>query len=96
MEDEVFSLEDIDFGIKRLMNGKVKDIEGYQVELLKIGGYILIPHIHKVFNLAIKQGFRKPWTQSLIIPIFKSDDKNNPSNYMTIMISQVIWYYLGK
>ena len=29
---EVFSLEDIDFGVKRLENGKAKDIEGYQVE----------------------------------------------------------------
>ena len=27
---EVFSLEDNDFGIKRLANGKAKDIEGYQ------------------------------------------------------------------
>ena len=28
--EEVFSLEDIDFGVKRLANGKSKDIEGYQ------------------------------------------------------------------
>ena len=27
---EVFFLEDIDFGVKRLANGKAKDIEGYQ------------------------------------------------------------------
>ena len=26
---EVFSLEDIDFGVNRLANGKAKDIEGY-------------------------------------------------------------------
>ena len=34
--EEVFSLEDIDFGVKRLANGKAKDIEGYQEEILKI------------------------------------------------------------
>ena len=28
--EEIFSLEDIDFGVKRLGNGKAKDIEGYQ------------------------------------------------------------------
>ena len=28
--EEVFSLEDIDYGVKRLANGKSKDIEGYQ------------------------------------------------------------------
>ena len=53
--------------VKWLENGKAKDIEGYQDEILKIGGPILIPHIHKIFNLAVKQGFSKPWTQSLII-----------------------------
>ncbi|MCY6524880.1 hypothetical protein, partial [Actinobacillus pleuropneumoniae] len=43
---ESFSLEDIDFVVKRLANGKAKDIEGYQAEILKIGGLVLIPHIH--------------------------------------------------
>ena len=47
---EVFSLEYIKFGINRITNGKAKDIEGYQVEILKIGGPVLIPHIHKLFN----------------------------------------------
>ena len=68
---EAFSLEDIDFGVKHLANGKAKDIEGYQAEILKIGGPVLIPHINKLFNQAVKQGFPKPWTQSHIIPIFK-------------------------
>ena len=77
-------LEDIDFRVKHLANGKAKDIEGYQVEILKIGGPIL--HIHKLFNLAVKQWFPTPWTQILIIHIFKSGDKNDLSNYRTIMI----------
>jgi hypothetical protein len=53
-KEEVFSLDDIEFGVKRLANGKAKDIEGYQAEIFKIGGPILIPHIHKLFNLAVK------------------------------------------
>ena len=36
--EEIFSLEDIDFGVKHLANGKAKDIEGYQAEILKTGG----------------------------------------------------------
>ena len=51
---------------------------------------MLIPHIHKLFNLAVKQGFPKPWMQSLIVPIFKNGDKNIPSNYRTIMISPIL------
>jgi hypothetical protein len=49
-EDGVFSLDDIEFGFKRLANEKAKDIEGYQAEIFQIGGPILIPHIHKLFN----------------------------------------------
>ena len=52
--EEVISLEDIDFWVKRLANGKAKDIEGYQEEILKIAGPILIPQIHKIFNQAVK------------------------------------------
>jgi len=29
--ENVFSLEDIDIGVRRLVNGKTRDIEGYQV-----------------------------------------------------------------
>jgi len=68
---EVFSLEDIYFGINHLANGKAKDIEGYHMEIIKIGGRALIPHIHKIFNQVVKKCFPKPWTQSLIIPILK-------------------------
>jgi hypothetical protein len=49
-----------------------------------------MPHIHKLFNLAVKQGFSKTLTQSLIVPIFKNGDRNIPSNYRTIMISPIL------
>jgi hypothetical protein len=45
-KDEVLSIEDIKFGVKKQSKGKSKDIKGYQDEILKIGGPILIPHIH--------------------------------------------------
>ena len=89
-KEEVFSLDDIEFEVKRLTNGKAKDIEGYQAETFKIGGPILIPHIHKIFNLAVKKGFPKPWMQSLIVPIFKNGEKNIPSNDRTIMINPIL------
>ena len=44
------------------------------------------PHIQKLFNLMVKQGFPKPWTQSLIVHIVRSSDKSNPSKYRAIMI----------
>jgi hypothetical protein len=60
IEDEFFYLDDIDFRVKRLAKGKAKDIEGYQAEIFKIGGPILISHLHKLFNLVVKRGFPKP------------------------------------
>ena len=38
----------------------------------------------------MKQWFPTPWTQSLIIPIFNSGDKNDPSSYHTIMINPLL------
>ena len=76
--------------VKCLENGKDKHIEGCQEEILKIGGPLLILHIHKIFVQAIKQEFPTPWTQILIIPIFKSGNKNDPYNCWTIMISPLL------
>ena len=87
---EFFSLEDKYFWVKCLGNGKSKDIEGYQVEILKFGLLVLIMHIHKLFNLMVKQWFPTPWSQRLIISIFKSGNKNDPSNYGTITISSFL------
>ena len=58
--------------------------------MLKIGELTLIPHIHKLFNIAVKQDFPTPWIRSLIILIFKSSNKNNPSNYYIIMINPLL------
>ena len=89
-KDEYFSIEDIKFRVKWLEKGKTKDIEGYQDEILKNWGFILIPHIHNLFNLNVKKWFPKPWTQILTVPNFKSGDNKNPSNYRTIMISPIL------
>jgi len=60
--EQVFSLEGIEFGIKCLANGKTKGIEGYQAKILKIEAPVLIPYIHNLFNMVVKHGFPKLWT----------------------------------
>ena len=90
IKDDIFSLEGAESGINKLANRKANDIEGYQVEIFKVGISILIPHLHKLVNLVVKYGFPKIWTQSLIVPIFKNGDKSIPSNYRTIMISDIL------
>ena len=55
-----FALGDKYFGVKHIANGKARDIEQCQEQILKIGVSIIISHIHKLFNLAVKQGFPTP------------------------------------
>lgn len=62
-KDDIFSLEDVQFGINKLANEKAKDIEDYRAEIFKMGKYILIPHLHKFLNLVVKHGFPKIWMQ---------------------------------
>jgi hypothetical protein len=41
----------------------------------------------------VKQGFSKLCIERFIVPIFKGGDKNNVSNYMTIMICHFLILY---
>jgi hypothetical protein len=54
IEDEVFSLDDIEFEAKQLGNGKYRDIQGHQAEFFKIKWPVSIHDIHMLFNLAVK------------------------------------------
>ena len=89
-KEDIFPLEDVELGIKELTKGKASDIEWYQAEILKMGRYILIYHIHKLLNSVVKRGFTKPWMQHLIAHVFKSGDKIIPSNYRTFMINHIL------
>ena len=83
-------------GIKKLGVGKAKDLAELQAEYLKWGSKILAPHITKIFNNIIQQGFPTDWKTSLAIPLFKSDGVNNPSNYRTIMINPLFAKLFGS
>ena len=66
-------------GIKKLGTGKEKYLDELKAEYLKWGLKIISPHITKIFNNIIQQGFSTDWTISMEIPLFKSGDVNNPS-----------------
>ena len=76
--------------------GKAKDLVELQAEYLKWGSKTLVPHITRIFNNIIQQGFPTYWTTSLAIPLFKSGDANNPSNYRTIMINPLFAKLFGS
>jgi hypothetical protein len=93
---KLFTVQEIEVGIKNLGVGKAKDLVELQAEYLKWGSKTLAPHIMKIFNNIIQQGFPTDWTTSLAIPLFKSGDVNNPSNYRTIMINPLFAKLFGS
>ena len=71
-----------------MANGKAADATYVSSELLKW----TLPHtrhwIMTIIEQAIKQGFPNYWLMNK--PIFKAGDKNQVSNYCTIMVSSTI------
>jgi hypothetical protein len=96
IDTKLFMVKEVEMGIKRLGIGKAKDLDELQAEYLKWGSKILSPHITKIFNNIIQQGFPTDWTTSMAIPLFKSGDINNPSNYRTIMINPLFAKLFGS
>ena len=70
---KLFTVHEVEAGIKKLKIGKEKDLVELQVEYLKWGMNILAPHIMEIFNNVIQQGFPSNWTASLVIPLFKME-----------------------
>ena len=95
-DTKLFMVQEVEMGIKRLGAGKAKDLDELQAEYLKWGLKFLSPHITKIFNNILQQGFPTDWTTSMAIPLFKSGDVNNPSNYRTIMINPLFAKLFGS
>jgi hypothetical protein len=93
---KLFTVQEIEVGIKKLVVGKAKDLVELQAEYLKWGSNILAPHIMKIFNNIIQREFPIDWTTSLEVPLFKSGDVNKPSNYRTIMINPLFANLFGS
>ena len=77
-------IDDVNKGIKKMANGKAVDATYVSSELLKW----TMPHTrHWIMTIeqAIKQAFPNDWLMNWIKPIFKVGDKNQVSNYRTII-----------
>ena len=55
-DTELFTVQEVEMGIKKLGVGKEKDLADLQEEYLKWGSKILAPHIIENFNNIIQQG----------------------------------------
>ena len=59
--------------------------------MLKAGNQILIGPLNRLFNTVLSSGtYPDTWCTGTIIPIYKSGDKENPSNYRGITVSNCL------
>ena len=83
-EDEVIE------AIRNLKNNKAPGLDSISAEFLKSGQTAIVPFLTKLFNEMFNRGyFPISWCQSVIVPLFKKGDHNNPDNYRGISLLNV-------
>lgn len=76
--------------IRRLQHGRAADHMGLQGEHLIYAVDSLAPFLAHLFNRALAEGLPAEWTMHTIVPIHKTGDMLDPSNYRTVMVGHVL------
>ena len=93
--DDPITENEIRNAMKKLKNNKSAYSDRIKNEMIKSSIETLLKAYHKLFNLILECGcFPDLWCEGLITPIFKSGDKQEPSNYRGICVSSAIGKFL--
>jgi hypothetical protein len=85
-EPTVFEVER---AIENLKRYKSPDTDKIPTELIKAGRRKIRSEIHKLINSSwITEGLPDEWKESIILPIYRNDDKTGCSNYTGIPLCQ--------
>ncbi|UYV62385.1 hypothetical protein LAZ67_2000350 [Cordylochernes scorpioides] len=85
--DAEITLEEIYDVVKKLANGKAVGLNGIPNELLKNLPTPTLTKLKNLFNKIMStEKYPQLWTNSIVHPIYKSGDKNNPTNYRGIAL----------
>ncbi|KAK6181925.1 hypothetical protein SNE40_009702 [Patella caerulea] len=81
------TVTEIKDAIKKMKNGKASGEDMIPLEFYKVGIDKLMPVLLKLFNTVFFSGtFPESWTSSIILPLHKKGDRNNPGNYRGISL----------
>ena len=84
------SKEEVLLAFRKLKTRKAAGPDGIVSELLKHSNDLIVTFFLKLFNSLFDKGiFPENWTESIILPLFKKGNVNNPSNYRGISLSDV-------
>ena len=86
--DNTISAHEIEIAVKFLKNKKAHGLDSITNEMIKASLPVLNTSLVKLFNLILSSGFYpKSWCDGFIVPLFKSGDRMDPSNYRGITVS---------
>ena len=82
---------EIHSAVQKLKNNKSPFSDRIQNEMIKTSLNEMMPVYHKLFNIILYLGVMpKNWCGGLITPVFKSDNRSDPSNYRGICVSSCL------
>ena len=95
--DVPFIEPELERGIRDLKRDNYTGFDNLMNDYLITGKAYLIPILGKLFNNIINTGiYPELWIQSIIIPVFKKGDVNEPKNYRGIsLVSHVGKLFTG-
>ena len=74
---------------RKLKNKKPAGPDGIIGEMLENSGTYVTDFFVNFFNALFEKGiFLTKWTESIVLPLFKKGDVNNPNNYRGISLCQ--------
>ena len=83
--------------LKYLKQSGTRDLDGLDTNILRLAAPLITNTLTYVFNLCImKSTFPTAFKMAKVIPLYKSGDSANPSNYRPISIVSVISKPLEK
>ena len=93
----LMSVTDVYNALKHLKQSGTRDLDGLDTKILRLAAPIITTSLTYVFNLCItKSTFPNAFKIAKVIPLYKSGDSSNPSNYRPISIVSVLAKPLEK
>ena len=90
-EDILCTVEEVEQHLRTLDTSKANGPDGISAKMLKETATSIAPSVTKLFNLSLKSGcFPTLWKLSHVVPIPKSNDYTNPSNYRPISLLSIL------
>jgi len=83
--------EEIMCALYKIKVGKSAGPDNIIGEMLKYSKHVLLPYLSILFNAIFRTGhFPQNWADSIIVPLHKKGDPNNPDNYRAISLTSIL------